>query len=72
MLGGLRDDGGYEKMTELSDIIDIWSYRSFRILIYVEEEGYTGNLRRIMATKISTDGEIYLVNNHILGYLIEN
>ena len=31
-------------MTELSDIIDVWSYRSFRILIYVEVEGYNGNL----------------------------
>ncbi len=27
---------GIGKMTELSDIIDVWSYRSIRILIYVE------------------------------------
>jgi len=41
--GGSRDDGGgYGKMTELSDIIDVWSYRSFLILIYVEVGGYNG------------------------------
>jgi hypothetical protein len=31
-------------MTELSDINDIWSYRSFRILIYVEVGGYNGKM----------------------------
>ena len=31
-------------MTELSDPIDVWSYRSFRILIYVDWGQYNGNL----------------------------
>jgi hypothetical protein len=54
VLGGCRDDGdGYGKMTESSNIIDVWSYWSFRELICVVVGGYPGfSLRMTMKNAV--------------------